>query len=108
MGSVLDALQNLALGLTECVSRNLGQQVMCYIDPNTMHHIFTFLGPILIFFAAAANIVVSAVFFLRHQLATWFRKTSGAKLIAVWLVLVSMTTTAIVVAYKLIIHLTTH
>ena len=73
-----------------------------------MHHVYTFLGPMLAFLAAAATIIISAVFFLRHQLVNWFRKTSGMKLVVVWLVLVSIATSAILVAHKLILHLTTH
>ncbi len=45
-----------------------------YIDPNTMHHVFTFFGPMLAFFAAGAGIFVSIFFFFRHHLAKWFRR----------------------------------
>lgn len=104
MYSSVNTLQNIALSLLEYVSGNLYQQVASYIDPNTMQHVFTFLGPILAFFAAAAGVIISAVFFLRHHLVSWFRKTSGMKLIAVGLILVSIVTCAIIVAYKLILQ----
>ena len=108
MYSVANTLQNTALSLMEYVSGNLGQQVTGYIDPNTMQHVFTFLGPILAFFAAAASVIISAVFFLRHHLVSWLKKASGVKLVAISLVLVSIATSGIVVAYKLILYLTTH
>lgn len=103
MYSPAHALQSIALILME-FSGNLAQQVAGYIDPNTMHHVFTFLGPLLVFFAAAASVIISVVFFLRHHLTAWFRKASCVKLIAVWLVLVLVLATFFMVIYKLILH----
>jgi hypothetical protein len=104
MYSSANTLQNIALSLLEYVSGNLDQQFASYIDPNTMQHVFTFLGPILAFFTVAAGVIISVVFFLRHHLVSWFRKTSGMKLIAVGLILVSIVTCAIIIAYKLILQ----
>jgi hypothetical protein len=100
-------LQNIVLSLIES-SGNLGQQVAAYIDPNTMHHVFSFFGPLLAFFAAVAGMVISVIFFLRHHIVSWFKKVSGIKFIAVLLVLVLIVTGAIVVAYKLILCLITY
>lgn len=108
MCSEISALQSMTLSLMECIWENLGEQIAGYIDPNTMHHVFTFLGPILALFTAVASVVISAVFFLRYRLASWFRKASGLKLFIAWLVLMSIAVSAIVAAYKLILHLTTH
>jgi len=102
----IDVLRNLSLSLIDFVSGDLGRQVIGYIDPNTMHHVFTFLAPVLAFFAALASAIISAVFLLRHHLVSWFRKASGGKLVVLWLVLVSVLTTIVVVSYKLILHLT--
>ncbi len=99
-----NTLQNIVLSLLGYVSGNLYQQVASYIDPNTMQHVFTFLGPILAFFAGAAGVIIAAVFFLRHHLVSWFRKTSGMKLIAVGLILVLIVTCAIIITYKLILQ----
>lgn len=63
MCSEVNALQNSALGLMEWVSRNPSGLVLGYIDPNTMHHVFTFLAPVLASFAAGAGVIISAVFF---------------------------------------------
>ena len=57
--------------------------VLSYIDPNTMHNVFTFLGPLLAFFAAGAGIVVSAFLFFRRWIVAWFKKASDLKLFIV-------------------------
>jgi len=101
------ALQNVISILME-FSGNLGQEIMSYIDPNTMHHVFTFLGPILAFFIAVAGVLISAVLFLRYHLVAWFRKARGAKLVAMFLVLVLITTGAMVFVYKLILYVIAH
>lgn len=104
MYSSANTMLNIVLSLLGYVSGNLHQQVASYIDPNTMQHVFTFLGPILAFFVTAAGVIISVVFFLRHHLVNWFRKTSGMKLVIVCLVFASIATCAIIVAYKLILQ----
>jgi hypothetical protein len=98
-----NTLQNIALSILEHVSRELHLQVVSYVDPNTMHHMFTFLAPLLAFFAAAAGVIFSVVFFLRHHLVCLYRKTTGMKLVILCLVFVSIVTCAIIVLYKLIL-----
>lgn len=102
----IDVLWNFFLTLIDYVPQNLGCQVIGYIDPNTMHHVFTFLAPVLAFFAVIASAIISVVYLLRHHLVTWFRKVSGVKLILLWLLLLSVLTTIVVVSYKLILFLT--
>lgn len=108
MYSSANTILNIFLSLLEYISGNLCQQVTGYIDPNTMQHVFTFLGPILALFTAAAGVIISVVFFLRHHLAGWFRKTSVIKLIMVFLVIVSIVACVIIVTYKLILQQTIH
>lgn len=98
-------LWNLSLSLIDYVPPNLGWQVIGYIDPNTMHHVFTFLAPVLAFFAVVASAIISVVYLLRHHLVNWFRKISGVKLVLLWLLLVSVLATIVVVSYKLILYL---
>lgn len=78
--------------------------VLGYIDPNTMHHVFNFLGPILAFFAAGAGAIVSVVFFLRRRLFGWLKRTSRLKLLAILTVFVSLITIVILIVYKFILH----
>ncbi len=101
----IDVLWNFSLTLIDYVPPNLGWQVIGYIDPNTMHHVFTFLAPVLAFFAVIASTIISVVYLLRHHLVTWFRKVSGVKLVLLWLLLLSVLTTIVVVSYKLILYL---
>lgn len=101
----IDVLCNLSLTLIDYVPPNLGWQVIGYIDPNTMHHVFTFLAPVLAFFAVVASTIISVVYLLRHHLVSWFRKVSGVKLVLLWLLLVSVLATIVVVSYKLILYL---
>jgi hypothetical protein len=101
----IDVLCNLSLTLIDYVPPDLGWQVIGYIDPNTMHHVFTFLAPVLAFFAVVASTIISVVYLLRHHLVSWFRKVSGVKLTLLCLVLVSVLTTIVVVSYKLILYL---
>lgn len=102
---VIDVLWNLSLSLIDYVPPNSGWQVIGYIDPNNMHHVFTFLAPVLAFFAVVASTIISAVYLLRHHLVSWFRKVSGVKLVLLWLLLVSVLATIVVVSYKLILYL---
>ncbi len=104
MYSSANTILNVFLSLLGYVSGNFYQQVTGYIDPNTMQHVFTFLGPILAFFTVTAGVIISVVFFLRHHLVGWFRKTSGIKLVIVSLVFVSIVACAIIVTYKLILQ----
>jgi hypothetical protein len=104
MYSSANTILNIVLSLLGYVSGNLHQQIASYIDPNTMQHVFTFLSPIVAFFAAVVGVIFSVVFFLRHHLISWLRKTSGIKLVIVCLVFVSIVTCAIIVAYKLILQ----
>lgn len=101
----IDVLFNLSLTLIDYVPPDLCRQVIGYIDPNTMHHVFTFLAPVLTCFTVVASTIISAVYLLRHHLVSWFRKVSGVKLTLLWLVLVSVLTTIVVVSYKLILYL---
>jgi hypothetical protein len=102
----IDVLWNLSLTLIDYVPPNLRWQVIGYIDPNTMHHVFTFLAPVLACFAVVASTIISAVYLLRHHLVSWFRKASGVKLVLLWLALVSVLAIIIVVSCKLILYLT--
>jgi hypothetical protein len=102
-----DALQNIALSLMK-FSANTGQQVVGYIDPNNMQHVFTFFGPLLAFFAAVVSVVISVIFFIRHQIICWFKKASGMKLFVVLLIFVLIVTSAIIVAYKLVLRPAIH
>lgn len=101
----IDVLCNPSLTLIDYVPPDLGWQVMGYIDPNTMHHVFTFLAPVLAFFAVVASTIISVVYLLRHHLVSWFRKVSGVKLVVLWLLLVSILATIVVVSCKLILYL---
>lgn len=101
----IDVLWNFSLTLIDYVPPNLGWRVIGYIDPNTMHHVFTFLAPVLAFFAVIASTIISVVYLLRHHLVSWFRKVSGVKLVLLWLLLLSVLTTIVVVSYKLILYL---
>ncbi len=101
----IDVLWNLSLILIDYVPPNLGWQVIGYIDPNTMHHVFTFLAPVLAFFAVVASTIISVVYLLRHHLVSRFRKVSGVKLVLLCLVLVSVLATIVVVSYKLVLYL---
>jgi hypothetical protein len=98
-------LWNLSLSLIDYIPPNVGSRVIGYIDPNTMHHVFTFLAPVLAFFAVVASTIISAVYLLRHHLVSWFRKVSGVKLVLLWLLLVSVLATIVVVSCKLILYL---
>lgn len=98
-------LCNLSLTLIGYVPPDLYRQVIGYIDPNTMHHVFTFLAPVLAFFAVVASTIISVVYLLRNHLVSWFRKVSGIKLTLLWLVFVSVLTAIVVVSCKLILYL---
>jgi hypothetical protein len=84
---------------------NLDWRFIGYIDPNTMHHVFTFLAPVLAFFAVIASAIISVAYFLRYRLVGWFRRVSGVKLVLLALVLVSALTTIVVVSCKLFLYL---
>jgi hypothetical protein len=101
----IDVLCNISLTLIGYVPPDLCRQIIGYIDPNTMHHVFTFLAPVLAFFAVVASTTISVVYLLRHHLVCWFRKVSGVKLTLLWLVLLSVLITVVVVSYKLILYL---
>ena len=98
-------LWNISLSLIDYVRPNLGWQVIGYIDPNTMHHVFTFLAPVLAFFAVVASTIISVVYLLRHHLVSWFRRVSGVKLVLLWLLLILVLTAIVVVSYKFILYL---
>ncbi len=101
----IEVLWNLSLNLIDYVPPNLPWRVIGYIDPNTMHHVFTVLAPVLAFFAVVASTIISVVYLLRHHLVSWFRNVSGVKLVLLWLALVSVLATIVVVSYKLILYL---
>jgi len=101
----INVLCNLSFALIDYFPLDLCRQVIGYIDPNTMHHVFTFLAPVLAFFAVVASTTVSVVYLLRHHLVCWFRKASGVKLTLLWLMLLSVLITIVVVSYKLILYL---
>ena len=89
--------------LWDVAVKNLGRFVPGYIDPSTMHHVVTFLGPILAFFTAAASVTVSFFLFNRRRLLAWSKKASRLKLFVLWSALVIVLTTIIVVAYKFVL-----
>lgn len=79
--------------------------ILSYIDPNNMHHFFTFLGPLLVFFSAVAGIAASIVYFLRGRLRAWFQTASGVKLVMIWTGLVSGLIVVVFAVCKLFLHL---
>lgn len=101
----IDVLWNLSLALIDYVPPSLDWQVIGYIDPNTMHHVFTFLAPVLAFLAVIASAIISVAYLLRYHLVGCFRRVSGVKLVLLWLVLVSVLAAIVVVSCKLILYL---
>ncbi len=82
--------------------------IIGYIDPNTMHHVFTFFGTIAVFFAGGLGVIVSAVYFLRHHLRSWCKKASRLKLFVSLLVAVLILIVITVVVIKFILPLVTN
>lgn len=104
----VNVLQNPVFGLMVKTLINSGGPIIGYIDPNNMHHIFTFLVPILAFFTSGASLIVSAIFFLRRRSASWFRKVSRLKLIILCLILIAALTIVIAISYKFIVPVIMH
>lgn len=75
-------------------------QVLVYIDPNTMHHVFTFFGSVLAIFAAGLSLVISAVFLFRYRIVTCLAKASRFKLMIICFVVISILVTAVSVIVK--------
>ena len=101
----IDMLWYPSLTLIDYVPPDLCRLVIGYIDPNTMHHVFTFLAPVLAFFALIASAIISVVYFLRYRLVGWFRRLSGVKLVLLWLLLVSVLAAIVVISCKLFLYL---
>ena len=101
----IDVLRNFSLTLIDYFPPNLDWRFIGYIDPNTMHHVFTFLAPVLAFFAVIASAIISVAYFLRYRLVGWFRKVSGVKLVLLWLLLLSILAAIVVVSCKLFLYL---
>jgi len=102
----IDVLRNFSLTLYNYFPPDLDWRFIGYIDPNTMHHVFTFLAPVLAFFAVIASAIISVVYFLRYRLVGWFRRLSGVKLVLLLLLLVSVLAAIVVVSCKLFLYLT--
>ncbi|MFC1677134.1 hypothetical protein ACFL3G_08750 [Planctomycetota bacterium] len=79
--------------------------IIGYIDPNTMHHVFTFFGTIAAFFAGGLGVIVSAVYFLRHHLRSWCKKMSRLKLFVSLLAVILILTIITVAVIKFILPL---
>jgi hypothetical protein len=101
----IDVLWSLSLTLIDYVPPYFDWQVIGYIDPNTVHHVFTFLAPVLAFFAVIASAIISVVYFLRYRLVGGFRRLSGVKLVLMWLALVSALASFVVVSCIIILYL---
>lgn len=101
MYHVINVLQNAA-------TKYFCEFTLSYIDPGTMQHVFTFIGPILAFFAIGAGLIVSAFVFLHHRSLAWFKKTSRLKLFLVWLAIVSVLDVVVAIVYKFILYFTQH
>jgi len=80
----------------------MGMFALSYIDPNTSQHLFSLLGPILAFLTAAGGMAVAALVFVRHQIASYFRKASWAQRLAVTLALVGGLTIGMFVLWSLL------
>lgn len=61
-----------------------------YIDPNTSQHVFSLLGPALAFLTATGGLALTAIVFVRHKIASYFRKASWARRVAILSIVVGV------------------
>jgi hypothetical protein len=59
-----------------------------YIDPNTSQHVFSLLGPALAFLTATGGLALTAIVFVRHKIASYFRRASWTRRVAILCVVV--------------------
>ncbi len=72
-----------------------------YIDPNTSQHVFSLLGPALALLAAGGGLFVAAVVFIRHRIASYFKKASWAKRVVTVCIMVGLLAVIAVVTWRI-------
>ncbi|MHC4564202.1 MAG: hypothetical protein ACYTE3_00400 [Planctomycetota bacterium] len=80
----------------------VGSTICGYIDPNTSQHVFTLLGPILVFLAATGGLAVTVLVLIRHRIVSYFKKASWAARIATTSITIGALAIVSVIVCKLI------
>lgn len=75
--------------------------VIGYVDPNTMHHVFTFFAPMLALLTAAAGLVATTAFYLRSHAVRWLRKATRVQLVMTMVAVASVVIAVVAVAWHL-------
>ncbi len=52
---------------------------LLYIDPNTSQHVFSLLGPILVFLGAMGGLAAAGFVVVRRRIVSYFQRASWAK-----------------------------
>lgn len=95
----MNLIHSLIIDVTECVLENPDVVVFGYIDPKTMHSVFTSWGPILAFFTVFGGMIVSCFLIFYHRWCALFKKY-GWKLFAVFIIVTTLLAVIIAIFYK--------
>ena len=72
-----------------------------YIDPNTSHHVFSLLGPMLAFLGTVGGLAVGVLLCIRHRIVLYCKTASRAK----WAAIVTVALGALAVASVIVCRL---
>jgi hypothetical protein len=80
MSITVQALVDLAVIFNAAARSDSGGAIFGYIDPNTMHHVFSFLGPVIAVFVTVVSLTVSVFVVFRDRLVGRFAGWSRLRL----------------------------
>jgi hypothetical protein len=80
MSITVQALVDLVVIFNALAPVDTGGPICGYIDPNTMHHVFSFLGPVIAVFVTLLSLTASVFVLFRDRLANRFAGWSRFRL----------------------------